>query len=90
MRTSKGDLRIADCGLRISGGAHHLSPFASLISRLASYLKSGSLFLLLFSLSAFAFPQPLTAQDLRVTSRVDRTRLRIGENLVYTLIISGA
>ena len=90
MRTSKGDLRIADCELRISGGAHHLSPFASLISRLASYLKSGSLLLLLFSLSAFAFPQPLTAQDLRVTSRVDRTRLRIGENLVYTLIISGA
>ena len=41
------------------------------------------LLLALFTLASLA-------QDLRVTSRVDRTRLRIGENLTFTLVISGA
>ncbi len=44
--------------------------------------------LLFFALLLVTF-QTVT-QDLRVTARTDRARLRIGENLVYTLIISGA
>jgi hypothetical protein len=41
-------------------------------------------------LGASALSPGTLAQDLRITSRADRTRLRIGENLTYTLVIAGA
>ena len=41
-------------------------------------------------LGASALSLGTLAQDLRITSRADRTRLRIGENLTYTLVIAGA
>ena len=105
MRNSEGELRIANCELWVAdfGGstavtlASRVLRLASRVSRLASRashvtarLKNGSFLLVLCALPALALALTLPAQDLHVTSRADRTRLRIGENLVYTLVISGA
>ncbi len=46
--------------------------------------------LLLWTVAALALGSGYLAQDLRIASRADRTRLRIGENLTYTLVITGA
>ena len=50
--------------------------------------RGGAMRILLLSLILVTFHA--ASQDLRVTARTDRARLRIGENLVYTLVISGA
>lgn len=57
-------------------------------SHLASRLRGGRLVLLALSMAALTLTA--LAQDLRVSTRTDRTSLRIGENLTFTLVISGA